>query len=367
MIIYCGLRHFYIQHFQRDDSFYILTHAGQTWDFSPELKQLGFSKNTPLSTVHHFDHPIQIIEIDLNDFYPHTEEWLDFPLQYTTEVEVEYPHAWYVRLQSEKLARYFCADLADHLAEKGASAIWGGGMSKVVAKFAAHHLAHPYPEIIISPEKTADFLGRIPTHRLPLPEADTLVKLGITTLGELTHFPLQDLMSHFGSRAKVLQEIAQGKDPLPFKPRKVLEFNWEKDFTTSAEVHQPITGLQLQPYIKLAGDYLAQKLDERGKVAGRLTVSYTCGDQSETIRRELKVPTAEAKALARMVGQLLPHEPICCLKVTVQKLEPAPTTQLEIFHTKQARAELPSDLPAQVGVEIPRRELVLEMWKELVL
>ena len=31
----------------QDEPLYILTHAGQTWDFSPELKQLGFSPENP--------------------------------------------------------------------------------------------------------------------------------------------------------------------------------------------------------------------------------------------------------------------------------------------------------------------------------
>ena len=89
MIAYCGLRNFYIQHLKQDDAFYILTHAGQIWDFSPELKQLGFTRNTPLNTVHHLGHRVEIIEIALNDFYRHTETWLDYSRQYTTDIEVE--------------------------------------------------------------------------------------------------------------------------------------------------------------------------------------------------------------------------------------------------------------------------------------
>ena len=379
MIVYCGIRHFYIQHFQgqdgspqQDEPLYILTHAGQTWDFSPELKQLGFSTKTPLSTVHHFGRAVQVLAIDLNDFYPYTEEWLEFPLQYTSYIEVEYPHAWYVQLPSEKLAQYFCADFAHYLEQRGASAIWGGGESKIVAKFAAHNLAQHHSGQIISSAETAEFLGRIPIHRLPLPEVDVLLKLGVSTLGELSKFPVQDLMSHFGPRAKVLQEIAQGKDPVPFQPRQMLEFSWGKDFTTAVDLYEPIAGPRLQPYLAAAGEYLSQKLKAVRKTAGKLVLN--CGTEAQpdvTRQRKLKKPTADAKSIARIAGQLLPQAPLTHLKITVRDLEPAPADQLEIFQTPPPKAELRldilEDLPAQIGMAVARRELVLEMWKELVL
>lgn len=379
MIVYCGIRHFYIQHIQgqddssnQDEPLYILTHAGQTWDFSPELRQLGFSPKTPLSTIHHFGRPIRVQAINLEDFYPYTEEWLEFPLQYTSEIEVEYPHAWYLRLPSEKLAQHFCADFALYLTQKRASAIWGGGESKIVAKFAAHNFAQHQSGQIVSAAKTASFLAQIPISRLPLPEADLLLKLGISTLGELSKFPVEDLVSHFGPRAEVLLEIAQGKDPVPFQPRQWLEFSWNKDFTTAPDLYQPIAGSMLQPYLVAAGEFLSHKLQIAGKVAGRLVLHWKTEGQPEVeVQRKLKRPTNDAKALVQNITYLLPPAPIARLKITVQDLTPAPVEQLELFHTKQTKAELQEDilqaLPAKRGLTIPRRELVLEMWRELVL
>ncbi|HHT73914.1 MAG TPA: hypothetical protein GX008_09400 [Firmicutes bacterium] len=379
MIVYCGIRHFYIQHFQgqdgspqQDEPLYILTHAGQTWDFSPELKQLGFSTKTPLNTIHHLGRPVQVQAIDLEDFYPYTEEWLEFPRQYSSEIEVEYPHAWYVRLPSEKMAQYFCADFAHYLAQREASAIWGGGESKIVAKFAAHNLALHQSGQIVPPGKTEEFLAKIPIGRLPLPEADILGKLGITSLGELGKFPLQDLMGHFGSRAEVLLEIARGKDPVPFQPQHRLEFSWNKDFTTTPDLYQAIAGPLFQPYLAEAGRFLAQKLQSAGKVGGKLVLSWgEEGCPEVTAQRKLKTPTADAKTLVRNMAHLLPRTPITHLKVTVQDLEPAPADQLELFQAAEKKRELPQTLlqklPAQKGLTVSRRELVLEMWRELVL
>lgn|GEM_PF-360170 len=378
MIVYCGLRHFYIQHTQgrgdsskQDEPLYILTHAGQIWDFSPELKQLGFSPKTPLSTIHHLGRPVEVLAVDLDDFYSYTEEWLEFPRQYTNDIEVEYPHAWYVRLPSEKAAQHFCADFAQYLAGKGVSAIWGGGVSKIVAKFAAHNFAQHQSGQIVSAAQTKDFLAQVPISRLPIPEADALLKLGISTLGELNQFPVQDLISHFGSRAHLLQAMAQGKDPVPFQPQQKLKFSWYKDFTTVPDLHQPVGGAVLQPFLNAAGEFLAQKLKEAGRVAGKIVLNWGTEEQPDAAaQRRLKKPTADPKALVRNIASLLPPKPITYLRATVEDLEPAPTDQLELFHSRHHRAELNPEVlpfPTQIGLTVTRRELVLEMWREQVL
>jgi hypothetical protein len=90
-----------------------------------------------------------------------------------------------------------------------------------------------------------------------------------------------------------------------------------------------------------------------------------------TAQRKLKTPTADAKTLVRNMAHLLPRTPITHLKVTVQDLEPAPADQLELFQAAEKKRELPQtllqELPAQKGLTVSRRELVLEMWRELVL
>ncbi|NLM38453.1 MAG: hypothetical protein GX205_00190 [Firmicutes bacterium] len=372
MIVYCGLRNFYIQHLKQDDAFYILTHAGQIWDFSPELKQLGFTRNTPLNTVHHLGHRVEIIEIALNDFYRHTETWLDYSRQYTTDIEVEYPHAWYVRIPSPKIAQYFGEDLVKYAAERGFSVIWGSGISKIVAKLAAHYTAHPNTDVLIPPEKTQDFMKQIPVQHLPLPDSDTLLKLGIVTLEELAKFPVQDLMAHFGTRAKILKQIALGEDPIPFQPQQYLEISWERDFTTEPELLQPAVGPILQSYLEQAGAYLAQKLNTNQKMAGRILLQYEVENQpAAEVWRDLKKPTNDAKTLVRLMKMLLPDDPIINLRITLQNLQPIPVTQLEFFQPKKIKPELSEDIlkkiPAQKGISIPRRELVLEMWRELML
>ena len=214
MIVYCGLRHFYIHNFSppKPDSLYILTHNNQTWDFSPELRNLGFTSQTALSTVHHLNLPVHIIPIQLGDFYPYTEEWLDFSLQYTHSIEMEYPHAWYLKLPNTGMCDQFFKDFAQRLQMHNMGGIWGGGPSKLVAKLAAHNIHHNKGGCIILSEQTGEFLNQIPVERLPLPERDQLMKLGIKYIGELGELPLSELMAHFGLRGESLKKIGRGED-----------------------------------------------------------------------------------------------------------------------------------------------------------
>ena len=69
MFIYCGLRHFYIRnfkpprHMEAQDVYYILTHKKKVWDFSPELKEHGFTGQSGRAVLH-LDKPVLTISID---------------------------------------------------------------------------------------------------------------------------------------------------------------------------------------------------------------------------------------------------------------------------------------------------------------
>lgn len=109
MIVYCGLRHFYIQHFDppKADAYYILTHNGEVWDFSPELKHYGVNNQSKSRTILHLDKPVLTISIDLNDFWIFSQKWYDFSRDYTSYLEPEYPHAWYLRFDHQSILQEF--------------------------------------------------------------------------------------------------------------------------------------------------------------------------------------------------------------------------------------------------------------------
>ena len=370
MIVYCGLRHFYIHHFspQRPDSLYILTHNNQTWDFSPELKNLGFTSQTALSTVHHLNQSVHILPIQLGDFYPYTEEWLDFSLQKTYSLEMEYPHAWYIKLPNTGMCDQFFKDFPQQLQMQNMGGIWGGGPSKLVAKLAAHNIHHDDQGCIILPEQTADFLNQIPLERLPLPELDQLMKLGIKHIGELGALPLSEFMTHFGLRSEALQKIGRGEDLIPFQPRKIEEFYWEMDFTTQSDLLRPVVYSELVPYVRLGVKNLAERLAFSKKAAQLLRTTVVFVDQEPLLKeRTFKEPTNDPGVLERAALQLIPVGTVMKLTLSAAKLQPEPTVQLNIFPRRPTRKILPKQLPAQIGISIPRRERILEMWKELFL
>lgn len=370
MIVYCGLRHFYIHHFSppHPDSLYILAHNNQTWDFSPELKDLGFTNQMSLSTVHYLNKPVHIIPIQLGDFYPYTEEWLNFSLQYTNSIEVEYPHAWYLKLPNTGMCEQFFHDFAQRLQIQDMGGIWGGGPSKLVAKLAAHNLHHREKSNIVLPEQTSEFLNRIPLDRLPLPELDHLLKLGIKRIGELANLPLNELTAHFGLRSEALQKIGRGEDLIPFQARKIEEFHWEMDFTTQSDLLRPVVYEELTPYVRLGVEDLAQRLAFSKKTAQGLRIMAVPPEQEPSLmKRTLKEPTNDPRVLERAALQLIPVGTVKKITLSVTKLQPEPTVQLNIFPNRSVRNILPKQLPAQIGISIPRRERILEMWKELFL
>jgi len=167
MIVYCGLRHFYIQHFEppEQDAYYILTHNKEVWDFSPELKKHGVTLGVKPKTVFQLERPVLTLPLELDEYAPFSRSWYDFSRLYTKELEPEYPHAWYLRFKQKSILEQFLFDFAKKAEQEGAGAIFGVGKSKLVAKLAAHNL--PPGQNIIPPEKTEEFLLRVPLKQAP--------------------------------------------------------------------------------------------------------------------------------------------------------------------------------------------------------
>lgn len=373
MIVYCGLRHFYIHHFQppcraeaQDDVYFILTYNKKVWDFSPELKDYGFSIHSGGRTALHLDKPVLTLNINLADFSPFSRAWHDFSLQYTSELEVEYPHAWYLRFAQPTMLQQFLRDFREKLHQENWEGIWGAGQSKLVAKLAAHNLSGS--ERIIPPEQTQSFLQNLPLHRLPLDELDTLEKLGVKSLGQLAEIPLVELGSRFGPKAAALHQLGRGEDLVPFQPEQLQEHRWFLDCTVLEGYLRPLLPQELKPYLRQGVEALTAALQERQQIAGQVQVeAYTMqGLPIKRIRR-LKEASANAALFLRTVENLLPQEPLAQVEVVLSGLEPSSAAQLSMFWEPRTpnpseKAHLPS--AAQAGIELPRRERLLLLWKE---
>ena len=369
MIVYCGLRHFYIRHFQppaeAQDAYFILTHKRKVWDFSPELKDHGFSIHSSSQRVLQLDKPVLTFAIELADFLPAAHGWHEFSRQYTDELEVEYPHAWYLRFAQPAIFQQCLLDFGEKLRQENCEGIWGAGQSKLVAKLAAHNLSGW--ERVVPAEQTASFLQRIPLHRLPLDELDALEKLGVKTVGQLAEIPLAELGSQFGPRAQILQQLGRGEDLVPFQAQQIQKCSWSLDCTTLEGFLRPLLPHELRPYLQRGMEELAAALREQHKVAGQLqlTAQLAQGPPLEKSRL-FKEASADAGLFLRAVGSLLPAEPLAQLTVVLSRLEPSAAAQLSMFWEPQAPRPLEEELAplTQRGVELPRRERLLLLWRE---
>lgn len=366
-IIYCGLRHFYIRHLEspQNNAYYILTHNREIWDFSPELKGHGFTNQRKPQAVFHLDKPMLTLPITLSDFTSCAENWHEFSYQYTEELEIEYPHAWYLRFKEPTIFEQFIIDFSTKLREEKWGGIWGAGQSKLVAKLAAHNLKDGE---IIPPGQTKDFLSQIPLRRLPLPELETLEKLGIKTIGELGDIPFVELGNQFGQKtAALLQKFGCGEDIVPFQPRQIQEYSWTLDCTTLDGFLRPLVSHELKPYLQQGMEKLASTLKDQHKVAGQIKLeTHLAEGKCFEEKRQLKEAIDDPKALTRMVESLLPQDPIAQIGVVVSKFEVSPLAQLTMFWEPQDPKLNDEELInyAQIGIELPRRERLLMLWEE---
>ena len=70
MIIYCGIEHFYINHFPQSPSTkpLVLINQNQVIDFSPSLRSLGINLATPLKNIKQIYSKVKIEPINLANF-----------------------------------------------------------------------------------------------------------------------------------------------------------------------------------------------------------------------------------------------------------------------------------------------------------
>lgn len=372
MIVYCGLRHFYIHHFEslRQNTYYILTHNKEIWDFSPDLKKYGFSNLANPKTIRHLNQPVLTIPINLDDFNKFARPWHDFSRQYGDGLEVEYPHAWYLRFKQPIIAEQFAEDFEKRLLKKDMSGIWGGGQSKLVAKLVAHNFLSGR---ILKFENTQKFLNQLPLSRLPLPELKELKRLGLKTVGELGELSLTELTNHFGNRAPILQRLGRGGDLMPFQNEELLHLNWSIDCTTLEGYFRPLSPMELQPYLEKGLTELASKLQARSKIAGEIEIKTQLEKGgSFHVKRVLKQPTSDLDALLRMISALMPGEKMTKISILLGALKSATTTQLSMFFqnnfllgdTHKVPRQIAELCKTKVGIELSRREQFLQLWKE---
>ncbi len=226
--------------------------------------------------------------------------------------------------------------LRDRIAgECGLDASCGVATSKLVAKVASD-LRKPRGFVVVEPGEETAFLAPLPLRRLPGlgPASEkALAGLGLSTLGELSAFPLETLRRRLGEHAAVsLTQRARGIDRsevvLPTRPKSVSrEETFSTDVSDRNELHRRLR--------ECAAD-VGRQLRRGGWTAKTATLKLRYSDFT-TLTRQLTWPTAQhgdtvlAEAAVRLFDGTWAGTPVRLLGMGVSGIIDA--AQLDLFKT----------------------------------
>jgi protein ImuB len=167
-------------------------------------------------------------------------------------------------------------------------------------------------------QEAKDFLASMPVALLrarpalaELPE--TLERLGIGTLGELTQIPMAALADRFGPAGLLAHELASGGDGV-LQPRMASELVRE-----SLELPEAASGVQLESALGLLIDRLLARRERRGRTLRAVVLGAVLVEQGGTWREQVVFREALA-------------DPVRVRLATVPRLAmiPAPVEQLRL-------------------------------------
>jgi len=175
--------------------------------------------------------------------------------------------------------------------ETGLRCSAGAAATKFVAKLASSR-AKPDGLLVVPAAETVDFLHPLPVSALwgvGGKSEEALVRLGLRTVGDLAHAPLEMLRRAIGEAgAQRLHDLSWGRDPRPVTPgheEKSIghETTFETDRTDPAELHRVI--LQL-------ADAVGQRLRRAGVMGRTVSIKLRFEDFTTITRsRTLAEPT----------------------------------------------------------------------------
>ena len=153
----------------------------------------------------------------------------------------------------------------------------GIGPSKFIAKIASD-MRKPDGLFEVQAHDILDFLHPLPVTKIwgvGKVTAKSLQDLGITTIGDLSRFPRQTLVSRFGTHGQRLFELAHGIDDRPVNPqRAVKSIGEEETFAEDLSDNDKIQAVLLQQ----AQD-VARRLRKRALAAKTITVKIKLAER----------------------------------------------------------------------------------------
>jgi protein ImuB len=123
--------------------------------------------------------------------------------------------------------------------------------------------------VVVPPGRSAGFLAPFPVRVLERPDlADLLVRLGLTTLGDVAALPAPTVLARLGSDGAVAHRLACGRDERPLAARTP-----PLELTVAAEIDPPAERVDMAMFVaKSLADELHELLAARGLACTRVAV-----------------------------------------------------------------------------------------------
>jgi nucleotidyltransferase/DNA polymerase involved in DNA repair len=214
-----------------------------------------------------------------------------------------------------------------------------GAAERRFAALAAANVARPGQILIVSDERTSEFLAPLPLHLLPLPEPEQqeLRELGVRRLGELAALPASSVAERLGPEGRRAWALArggrrgrvQGRRP-PAEIVEALEF-------------PEAVGNELT--LRRALATLIQRALDRSERAGRFVRKLALsarlvGGGSWRRTLTLREPTAEADRIRVALGPKLAELPAPLLELRLELVELTEESGRQLELVRPTGAEL---------------------------
>ena len=159
------------------------------------------------------------------------------------------------------------------VADTGLTASVGLATSKMVAKVASD-MRKPDGLVVVAPGGEAAFLAPLPVRRLwgvgPRME-ESLLRLGIHTIGDLARMETAALERRLGAHAAFLQDLARGIDDRPVAPESEGAKSIGQEHTFDVDTADRA---QLRKTLLELADAVARRVREHGVKARTVTLKY---------------------------------------------------------------------------------------------
>jgi DNA polymerase IV len=232
----------------------------------------------------------------------------------------------------------------------------GVAPTKFVAKIASD-LKKPDALVVVEPDDVQAFLDPLPVERLwgvGKQSSKVFERMGVRTIGQLRHWPLDALQTNFGSSGEHLWNLAHGVDP-----RAVVPEREAKSISNETTFERDIADLEvLRAWLVDLAEQVGWRLRRNGLRGQTVQLKVRFADFSTITRSQsLPEPTNLTQELWRTADDLLCHRlphghlPVRLLGVGVTGLVETGLVQGQLFdqdnRRKQGRLDAAADAIAE--------------------